>query len=88
MRSFDEQWDTLYEHCEACEHKRDVIYSAKELINELVKQVYIEGSFDEEVMEQIVDDLCHVFNLKTIYCPIQIEAKNKNNKNLAIQKCA
>jgi hypothetical protein len=88
MRSYDEDWDSLYETCEACEHKRDVIYSAKELVDKLVKQLYIEGSFDEEITERILDDLCHVLNVKTVYCPIRIEAKNMSNKNISIQKCA
>jgi len=88
MISHDEEMECFYSECQGCEHKRNAIYSAKELVESLVKQVYIERQFDDQSFEQILDDLCHVLNVKSIYGPLQIENKKQNQPRIHLVKCA
>lgn len=88
MIAFDEDMECYYQECHGCENKRHAIYSSKELVEALVKQIYIEGAFRVEDFEQIVDDLCHCLNVKILYAPIQIEQKKKENKRIKLEKCA
>jgi hypothetical protein len=87
IKAFDEEFDGLFANCSACEHKRDVIYSMKEIMAELVKQVYIEGDYNPEYFEQLIDDMCHCLQIKSMYGTMQIESKNKKQAEIK-QKCA
>jgi hypothetical protein len=90
MTIYDEDWD-YFPECQGCDNKRDAILTAKDLVSEIVKRLYIPGKFQKEEFESIFDELCTCLKIEIMYSPLQIESKSNKITDILcenLNKCA
>lgn len=62
-------------NCHYCEEKQHKINEAKHFMEEIVKQLYMKGPLDIEILDHCVSEICHYLDVRLGIESLQIERK-------------
>jgi len=86
----DEYIDEI--ECYYCEKHEETLQDAREILTDIVNQLYTPNKFDCDNFELMLAELCSRLKVEIIYEPIQIESKQikttQNFRENNLTKCA
>lgn len=71
--------DSWYEPpCEKYDPKDDIIYECKEIVKDIIRQLYSSDSIDYKALQYDIEELCQVLHIKQPHNYLTIERKKKD----------